>query len=98
MFVLHVELKLKPGVRQELEKTYREVFLPAITPQPGFQSAQLLRPVKDGAGGADDYRLTLAFDRQELQRLWVGTDLHQEAWPRMANRCVEFFAKGYETV
>lgn len=95
MFILHVELKLKPRVRQELEKTYREVFLPAITRQPGFQSAQLLRPVE---GGADDYRLTLAFDRQELQRQWVGTDLHQQVWPQMANQCVEFSAKGYETV
>ena len=95
MFVLHVELKLKPGLRQALEKTYREVFLPAISPQPGFLSAQLLRPVERGA---DDYRLTLAFDRQALQQQWVATDVHQEVWPQMEGQCIEFSATGYEAV
>ncbi len=94
MFVLHVELKVKPGLQQALEKTYREVFVPAISPQPGFQSANLLRPVEDGA----DYRLTLAFDNQSQQQTWVATDVHQQVWPQVESQCVGFSAIGYNTV
>jgi len=94
MFVLHVELKLKPGMQQALEKTYREVFIPAISPQPGFQSANLLRPVEDGA----DYRLTLAFDDQSQQQAWVATDVHQQVWPQVESQCEGFSAVGYNTV
>jgi len=94
MFVLHVELKVKPGLQQALEKTYREVFVPAISPQPGFQSANLLRPVEDGA----DYRLTLAFNDQSLQQGVVATDLHQQIWPQMEGQCAGFSATGYNTV
>jgi heme-degrading monooxygenase HmoA len=95
MFVLHVELKVKPGLQQPLEKTYREIFLPAISSQKGFQSAHLLRPVE---GGADDYRLTLAFDHQASQQQWVATDIHQQVWPQIESQCVEFSARGHNTV
>ncbi len=95
MFVLHVELKVKPGLQQALEKTYREVFLPAISRQPGFQAAHLLRPVEDGASG---YRLSLAFKQQSLQQQWVATDVHQQVWPQIESQCAEFSASGYETV
>jgi heme-degrading monooxygenase HmoA len=94
MFVLHVELKVKPGLRQVLEKTYREVFVPAISPQPGFQSANLLRPVEDGA----DYRLTLVFDDQLLQQAWVATAVHQRVWLQVERKCMGFSAIGYNTV
>jgi heme-degrading monooxygenase HmoA len=94
MFVLHVELKGKPGAQQALEQTYRKVFIPAISSQPGFQSANLLRPVEDGA----DYRLTLAFDHQAEQHAWVATDLHQQVWPQVESQCAGFSAIGYNTV
>ncbi len=95
MFVLHVELKVKPGLQQALEKTYLEVFLPAISRQPGFQAAHLLRPAEDGA---HDYRLSLCFDDQSLQQQWVATDIHQQVWPQIESLCVEFSAIGYNTV
>lgn len=95
MFVLHVELKVKPGLQLALEKAYREVFLPAISRQPGFQAARLLRPVEDGAPG---YRLSLAFKQQSLQQQWVATDVHQQVWPQIESLCVEFSARGFETV
>jgi hypothetical protein len=31
MFVLHIELKVKPGLQQSLEKTFLERFRPAIS-------------------------------------------------------------------
>jgi heme-degrading monooxygenase HmoA len=94
MFVLHIELKVKPGMKQTLERTYLERFRPAISAQEGFKEVQLLQPNdKD-----ESYRLTIAFDRQALQQKWVATDLHQEVWPAVADQCSEFSVQAYNTV
>jgi heme-degrading monooxygenase HmoA len=94
MFVLHIELKVKPGLQQSLEETYLERFRPAISAQEGFNAAQLLHSNND----AVNYRLCLTFDRQASQQTWVATDLHQEVWPAIADQCAEFSVQGYSTV
>jgi heme-degrading monooxygenase HmoA len=94
MFVLHIDLKVKAGQQQVLEKTYLEKFLPAISAQEGFNAAQLLRSNEDDL----HFRLTLSFDRQTSQQKWVATDLHQVVWPAVADQCAEFSVHGYSTV
>ncbi len=47
MFVLFVDMKLKPGAQAALEKTYTETFRPAISQQEGFRGVELLRPEQD---------------------------------------------------
>jgi heme-degrading monooxygenase HmoA len=76
MFVLHVEMKVKPGSQQDLEQTYNGAFLPAITQQSGFRGASLLRPARSAA----NYRLTIAFDDGDSQQRWVATSLHDPVW------------------
>jgi heme-degrading monooxygenase HmoA len=94
MFVLHIEVRVKPGLKQSLEKTYLEKFRPAISAQEGFNAVTLLNSKEDDA----KYRLCLTFDQQESQQKWVATDLHQEVWPAIADQCVEFSVQGYSTV
>jgi len=94
MFVLHIELKVKPGLQQSLEKTYLEKFRPAISAQEGFNAVRLLHSKEDDA----NYRLCLTFDQQGSQQKWVATDLHQEVWPAIADQCAEFSVKDYSTV
>jgi heme-degrading monooxygenase HmoA len=94
MFVLHIELKVKPGQPQALEKTYAASFCPAISAQEGFQAVQLLR----SNGDDTDYRLCLTFDRQVSQQKWVATDLHQQVWSLVENLCAKYSVKGYSTV
>jgi heme-degrading monooxygenase HmoA len=94
MFVLHIELKLKPGQQQTLEKNYLERFYRAISAQEGFHAAQLLRSNEHDT----NYRLSLAFDHQASQQKWVATDLHQEVWPALADQCTEFSVRGYSSV
>ncbi len=79
MFVLFVDMKLKPGAQAGLEKTYAETFRPAISRQEGFRGVELLRP--NQAGG--DWRLSIAFESHDLQKKWVALELHQEVWPQM---------------
>ncbi|MEO8736873.1 MAG: antibiotic biosynthesis monooxygenase family protein [Edaphobacter sp.] len=95
MFVLHIELQVKPGQQQVLEKIYVEDFQPAISGQSGFRSASLLRPADDGAG---DYLLSLTFDQQTSQQKWVSTDIHQQVWPQIESQCLKFSVKPYNTL
>ncbi len=96
MFVLHLEMKPKPGSQQALEKTYSEIFRPAISRQEGFSGVSLLRPNEDNGEG--DYRLSIAFDDRALQQQWVATDLHQKVWPQMEDQCVNYSVKNYNAV
>jgi heme-degrading monooxygenase HmoA len=94
MFVLHIELKIKPGSQANLEKTFVDRFYPAISAQAGFVDSLLLR-----LNDADtNYRLCLSFDQQISQQKWVATDLHQEVWPRVAGLCESFSVAGYTAV
>jgi heme-degrading monooxygenase HmoA len=86
MFLLHVELKPKPGARKALEPTYAEIFRAAISKQKGFREVQLLRPVEDDG----NYRLSIGFEDRDSQQQWVATDLHQEVWPQMEGNCTEY--------
>ncbi|MGH9378155.1 MAG: antibiotic biosynthesis monooxygenase family protein [Terriglobia bacterium] len=94
MFVLHVDLEVKPDSRQALEKTYVETFRAAVSRQEGFRTVALLRPRDDG----NHYLLSLVFDNQSFQQKWVGTDLHQEVWPQMERHCAQYSLRTYDAV
>jgi heme-degrading monooxygenase HmoA len=94
MFVLFVDMKIKPGSQPGLEKTYTETFRPAITAQEGFSGVELLRPNHDG----DEYRLSIAFESHPLQQKWVATDLHQQVWPQIESYCADYSVRDYTSV
>ena len=94
MFVLFVDMRVKPGSPQALEKTYVEVFRPAISHQEGFRGVELLRPNR--AGG--EYRLSIAFESHPLQKKWVASDLHQDVWPQMENHCADYSVYDYTSI
>ena len=94
MFVLNVDLNIKPGAGENLETTFRQVFIPAISQQEGFARAELLRPQDDGA----DYRLVIGFDNQPLQQKWVAAPLHQEVWPQVEAHTNNYSVQNYTLV
>jgi heme-degrading monooxygenase HmoA len=94
MFVLFVDMKIKPGSQQVLEKTYTETFRPAISRQEGFRAVELLRSNQDGG----EYRLSIAFESHPLQKKWVASDLHQDVWPRMEDHCADYSVNDYTSV
>jgi heme-degrading monooxygenase HmoA len=94
MFVLFVDMKLKPGAEQALKQTYTGNFLPAISAQEGFRGVELLRPNRDG----DDWRLRIAFETHELQKKWVALDLHQVVWPQMEHHFADYSVNDYTSV
>jgi heme-degrading monooxygenase HmoA len=94
MFVLFVDMKLKPGAQPALEKTYTEVFRPAISRQEGFRGAELLRPNQESG----QWRLSIAFESHALQKKWVAIDLHQVVWPQMESHFADYSVNDYTAV
>ena len=94
MFVLFVDMKLKPGAQAGLEMTYAETFRPAISQQEGFRGVELLRP--NQAGG--NWRLSIAFESHDLQKKWVALDLHQVVWPQLQGYFADFSVNDYTSV
>jgi heme-degrading monooxygenase HmoA len=90
----HEHLGDKPGAGLELEKTFREVFRPAISAQPGFSRVALLQSTPE----ADRYGPVIEFQSEELRLCWVATDLHRQVWPRMEVHCASFAAKNFTFV
>ncbi len=94
MFVLFVDMKLKPGAQAGLEKTYTDTFRPAISKQEGFRDVELLRPNQAG----ESWRLRIAFESHDLQKKWVAMDLHQVVWPQMQAYFADFSVNDYTSV
>jgi heme-degrading monooxygenase HmoA len=98
MFVLFVDMKIKPGSEQALAKTYTETFHPAISQQEGFRGVELLRPNPDQDKYSGEYRLRIAFETHALQQKWVAIPLHQEVWPQMESHCAGYSVAQYTSV
>lgn len=94
MYVLHVNLKVRPDAKRTLEEAYREIFRPAISSQPGFDHVQLLEFDRD----QDGYRLVIAFQDETAQKKWVATDLHQEVWPKLERNCLSYEVEAFHGV
>jgi heme-degrading monooxygenase HmoA len=94
MFVLFVDMNIKPGSEQGLEKTYIEIFRPAISRQEGFHAVELLRSNKNSG----EYRLSIVFQTRPLQQKWVATDLHQDVWSQMESHSADHAVKHYTSV
>jgi heme-degrading monooxygenase HmoA len=95
MFILHVDLSVKSGMTEALKSTYRGVFCPAISEQPGFSETKLLRAK---SSEARTHRLVIEFESEELQKKWVATNLHQEVWPQMEAAIAQYSVDYFETI
>jgi heme-degrading monooxygenase HmoA len=98
-----VDLDVDPAKEKELIASFRKVFRPTISKQPGFVSVRLLRLRQAIAGAAPPnapYRLVISFQTEEQRQTWVATDEHQRAWPAIEGtlRGAKLTAALYDTV
>ena len=75
---LHIWLTAKSGQSDALQKTFAEVFYPAVSSMAGFRSALLMRKP-----ATDEFTVRLSFDTEEQRMEWVASDKHQRAWPAL---------------
>jgi len=94
MVVLHVDFHVREGASPAIEKTFREVFRPAISAQEGFVDVALLKSRSQG----DHYCLVIKFTSEPLREKWVATEVHQRVWPQMEAHCTGYEAEVFDAV
>jgi heme-degrading monooxygenase HmoA len=93
MFVLQVDIVRKTNTREGLSRTYRGTFLTAISAQPGYENAMLLRPVEKVEF---DNRLVIGFESHETQQAWVAPNLRQQVWTEMEANIGKYAVRRFE--
>jgi heme-degrading monooxygenase HmoA len=94
MIQLKIDLSVRAGNESKLEQTFREVFIPAISVQEGFDRVALLRQ----ADSESKYMIQLSFETEEQRRRWVASDEHQNAYPKISALCAQTEAVRYDIV
>ena len=96
MISLNVYLTAKEGQEAALETAIKDVWIAAMTRQPGFLRATLNTPFSDEDLAALEankppfaYEM-VSFWRTEQERVdWVALDIHQEVWPQVIEHCAD---------
>ena len=101
LFQLHFEVA--DDKRAEFEKTYAEVFSPALRKQKGFQSVKFFRFYsKEQATEIEaspteyNYQINFVFDAESSRRVWAKSPDHDVAWPKLSALTKKFLWRGYD--
>ena len=90
---LHIWMTAKSGHADTLEKTFVDVFYPAVSSMPGFRGALLMRKP-----GTDEFTVRLSFDTEEQRLQWVASDKHQQAWPALSSHSMKTDYDGFAVI
>jgi len=90
---LHIWLTTESGQEAAFERTFKEVFYPAVSARDGFRSALLMRKP-----GKSDYTIRLSFDTEEQRVQWAKSDSHQKAFPALTRLCKEPKSGGFAVI
>ena len=96
MISLNVYLTAKDGQEAALETAIKDVWIAAMTEQPGFLRATLNTPFSDeDLAALEANKPSFAYEmvsywRTEQERVdWVARDIHQEVWPQVIEHCAD---------
>lgn len=101
LFQLHFEVA--DDKRAEFEKTYKEVFEPALKKQKGFQNVKFIRyyaPAQAAEIEASptemNYQINFVFDSEASRRVWAKSPEHDVAWPKLSGLTKQAIWRGYD--
>lgn len=105
MIELHIYLKARSGQQAEIERIYRDDYVPAITIQKGFRGTTLLRPYDPetnariaGQPANFDYEINITFDSEPDRMRWATGPEHVVCWPKMEALCEKIEWEGFDVV
>ena len=90
---LYIWLTAKDGHGTAMEKTFREVFYPAVSAREGFRSASMVRKP-----GTVEYTVRLSFITEDDRLAWVASAPHQKAWPALESHAAKADYAGFEVI
>ena len=79
MIIRQVTLKVSPDRQAELVTFFRDEYRPAMSRQPGFLAARLLKV----AGADDELQIELEFEGEEQAAAWRASPDHVRLSPRL---------------
>ncbi len=85
---LHVDLSVDPAKEQEMLHNFHTIFKPAAAKQAGYMDVKMIKLQSALMGTAPaglNYRFVLAYQSEELRKVWVATAVHQKVWPTIEN-------------
>jgi antibiotic biosynthesis monooxygenase (ABM) superfamily enzyme len=105
MILFQILFEIADDRRAEFEKSYRDVFQPALRKQPGFVTSKLLRlyPADrieeiQGAPTQFNYEFNFVFESEEARRRWAVSKDHDIAWPPVSAIARKVGWRGYDVV
>lgn len=104
MIALLISVRVDEERRPDLERTYLEVFLPALRRQAGFLGSTLYRSFPEqlareiNAAESADYEIELRFDTEAARRAWVASEDHATAWPQIRGLAAGMSHVGYDVL
>ena len=101
LFQLHFEVA--DDKRAEFERTYAEVFAPALRKQKGFQNVKFFRYYPNHIAAEIEaspteynYQVNFVFDSEASRRVWAKSPDHDVAWPKLSALTKKFLWRGYD--
>jgi hypothetical protein len=105
MILFQLLFEVSDAKRAQFEKTYVEVFEPALRRQAGFRNVRLLRifsatQVAEIAAAPTEYNYQINFvvESEALRRQWATSPDHDVAWPALSAVADKFLWRGYDIV
>jgi heme-degrading monooxygenase HmoA len=105
MILFQLLFEVAEDKRAEFERTYAEVFEPALRRQPGFQNVKFLRlypPAEvakiEAAPTEMNYQINFVFDSEQQRRAWAKTAEHDVAWPKLVALAAQALWRGYDVL
>jgi hypothetical protein len=105
MILFQILFEIADDRRAEFEKSYRDVFQPALRKQPGFVTSKLLRlyPADrieeiQGTPTQFNYEFNFVFESEEARRRWAVSKDHDVAWPVVSAIARKLGWRGYDIV
>jgi heme-degrading monooxygenase HmoA len=87
----------------EFEKTFNEVFAPALSRQKGFQSVRFFRFYSKAQAAEIEaspteynYQVNFVFASEADRRVWAKSPDHDVAWPKISALATKFLWRGYD--
>jgi hypothetical protein len=105
MILFQLLFEVADDKKAEFEKTYAQVFEPALRKQKGFQNVKLMRfyaPAQAAEIEATpteiNYQVNFVFDSEVNRRAWSVSADHDVAWPKFSSLAKKAQWRGYDIV
>jgi len=105
MILFQLLFEVADDRRAEFEKTYAQVFEPALKKQKGFQNVKLIRfyaPQQAAEIEASpteiNYQINFVFDTEANRRVWAKSADHDVAWPKLSGLTKKAQWRGYDII